>query len=101
MNAWQYVCVSCGEIHDAPDRFRPEGIVLLRCVVTREWEWHQPASFQAVPTPARARQRSGPAEVTKPAARTARPRSVAARGRAAQAARASHRKASRSGKKKG
>ena len=32
MTVWQYVCVSCGEIHDAPERLRPEGIILLRCV---------------------------------------------------------------------
>ena len=99
MTVWQYVCVSCGEIHDAP--LRPEGAVFLRCVVTREWAWHQPASFQAAPAPARARQRSVPAGAAKPASRTAGPRSVAARGRAAHAARASNRRSSRSGKKKG
>jgi hypothetical protein len=99
MTAWQYVCVSCGEIHDAP--LRPEGAVFLRCVATREWAWHQPTSFRAAPAPARASRRSGPAEVAKPASRAARARSVAARGRTAQAARASHRRASRGGRKKG
>ena len=99
MTVWQYVCVSCGEIHDAP--LRPEGSVFLRCVATREWAWHQPASFQAAPAPAGARQRSGPAGAAKPASRAARTRPVAARRRAAQSARSSHRGASRSGKKKG
>jgi len=49
MTVWQYVCVSCGEIHDAP--LRPEGAVFLRCVATREWAWHQPTSFRAAPAP--------------------------------------------------
>ena len=101
MTVWQYVCVSCGEIHDAPERLRPEGIILLRCVVTRKWEWHQPTSFRAIAAPAGARQRSGPAGAAKPASRAARTRPVAARRRAAQSARSSHRGASRSGKKKG
>jgi hypothetical protein len=99
MTAWQYVCVSCGEIHDAP--LRPEGAVFLRCVATREWAWHQPTSFRAAPAPAGARRRSGPAEVIKPASRAARPRAAGARGRTAQAARASHRRSARGGRKKG
>ena len=99
MTAWQYVCVSCGEIHDAP--LRPEGAVFLRCVATREWAWHQPTSFRAAPAPAGARRGGGPAQVVKPASRAARARSAAAGGRTAHGARASHRRAARGARKKG
>ena len=101
MTAWQYVCVSCGEIHDAPERLRPEGIILLRCVVTRKWEWHQPTSFRAIAAPAGARRRGGPTEAVKPASPAARTRSAAAGGRTAHGARASHRRAARGARKKG
>ena len=99
MTAWQYVCVSCGEIHDAP--MRPEGVVFLRCVATRQWAWHQPTSFRAVAAPGQAHRRSGVAEEAKPASRAGRPRSAAARGRTASAARVSHRRPSRGSRKKG
>ena len=99
MTAWQYVCVSCGEIHDAP--LRPEGAVFLRCVATREWAWHQPTSFRAAPAPAGARRGGGPAQVVKPASRAARARSAAAGGRTPHGARASHRRAARGARKKG
>ena len=99
MTVWQYVCVSCGEIHDAP--LRPEGAVFLRCVATREWAWHQPTSFRAAPASAGARRGGGPAQDVKPASRAARARSAAAGGRTAHGARASHRRAARGARKKG
>ncbi len=52
MATWQYRCVSCGSVHEAP--LRPGGVVYLRCVVTRQWAWHDPSRFaeEAAETPA-------------------------------------------------
>jgi hypothetical protein len=43
MATWQYRCISCGSMHEAP--LRPGGVVYLRCVVTRQWAWHDPSRF--------------------------------------------------------
>ena len=47
MAGWQFRCVCCGELREAP-MARPEGTVYLRCVATREWAWYEPAAFIAV-----------------------------------------------------
>ena len=91
MSAWQYRCVSCGEVHDAP--LRPEGTVFLRCVTTRVWAWHEPESFLAVAEPGLALRLGRRAERARPAPRTVRTRAAAARrgtsGRARTARRTS------------
>jgi hypothetical protein len=47
MAVWQYQCVSCGGVHEVS--VRPAGeAMLLRCVVTRQWNWHEPAAFLAL-----------------------------------------------------
>jgi hypothetical protein len=50
MSTWQYQCVSCGGVHDAP--LRPGGPVYLRCTVTRLWAWHEPSRFLVLTTEA-------------------------------------------------
>lgn len=89
MATWQYQCVSCGGLHDAP--LRPEGSVYLRCAVTHEWAWHDPSRFVTAAPPATAflakagkgraarsaprRASSARARIRKPASRRAvRPR---------------------------
>lgn len=47
MAVWQYRCVSCGGVHEVS--VRPAGeAMLLRCLVTRQWNWHEPAAFLSV-----------------------------------------------------
>ena len=47
MAGWQFRCVCCGELREAP-MARPEGTVYLRCFATREWAWYEPTAFIAV-----------------------------------------------------
>jgi hypothetical protein len=46
MATWQYRCVICGDLHDSP--VRPAGAMLLRCVETREYAWHDSTAFLVV-----------------------------------------------------
>jgi hypothetical protein len=92
MSAWQYRCVSCGEVHDAP--LRPEGTVFLRCVTTRVWAWHEPESFLAVAEPGLALRLARRAERARPAPRTVRTRAAAPR-RGTSSARTQQRTAAR------
>lgn len=57
MAGWQFRCVCCGELRDAP-MARPEGTVYLRCIATRQWAWYEPSSFIA---PAETRAHAQPA----------------------------------------
>jgi hypothetical protein len=105
MAGWQFRCVCCGELREAP-MARPEGTVYLRCIATREWAWYEPAAFIAVGQSARA-QRNGGNRAKAP--RTARARTrVAARARrtgrrtgAAARPGAAGRKGSRRARKRG
>jgi hypothetical protein len=45
MASWQYRCVCCGVLREAP--FRPGGAVYLRCTATGQWAWYEPSSFLA------------------------------------------------------
>lgn len=44
MTTWQFRCVCCQELRDAP-MARPEGTVYLRCIVSRQWAWYDPSAF--------------------------------------------------------
>jgi len=90
MAVWQYRCISCGNVHEAP--LRPDGSVYLRCVATREWAWYNPEAFavialaEAVPArAARGATRKVAARSSRAAARRSpgRARAGAARGRSA------------------
>jgi hypothetical protein len=84
MAGWQFRCVCCGELREAP-MARPEGTVYLRCIATREWAWYEPAAFIAVGESAAAPRNGG--------GRAKAPRS--ARGAARVAARAPRKVAGR------
>jgi hypothetical protein len=43
MASWQFRCKCCGQLRDAP--MRPGGTVYLRCIVSRQWAWYEPAAF--------------------------------------------------------
>ncbi len=47
----QYRCVSCGSVHETS--VRPGGTMLLRCVETGEWAWHDVSRFLVPPASAR------------------------------------------------
>jgi hypothetical protein len=83
MAIWQYRCVSCGGVHEVS--VRPAGeAMLLRCIVTRQWNWHEPAAFL---TPAaevgvfRAAAAKAPARRSSTRSRPASGRRAAARRR--------------------
>lgn len=44
MTSWQFRCVCCSELRDAP-MTRPEGTVYLRCIVSRQWAWYDASAF--------------------------------------------------------
>jgi hypothetical protein len=48
----QYLCLSCGGVHETS--VRPGGAVYLRCAVTRQWAWHDPSRFVGAAAPTRA-----------------------------------------------
>ncbi len=70
MATWQYRCVSCGSVHEAP--LRPGGAVYLRCVVTRQWAWYDPSRFAEEASEAPARRRTVRAAAVRARASTAR-----------------------------
>jgi len=64
-----YRCQSCGGLHEAS--VRPGGgSVYLRCIVTRQWAWHEPSHFLTAAEPASA-SRPAPARAKPAAARKA------------------------------
>jgi hypothetical protein len=103
MAGWQFRCVCCGELREAP-MVRPEGTVYLRCVATREWAWYEPAAFIAVGASTPALRNGGTrAKASRSArgrVRAAAPRKAARRGMRTAARGASGRKASRRTRKR-
>jgi hypothetical protein len=83
MAIWQYRCVSCGGVHEVS--VRPAGeAMLLRCIVTRQWNWHEPAAFlapAAQPPTVRVTVAKAPARARAAGARPASARRAAARRR--------------------
>ena len=85
MAGWQFRCVCCGELRQAP-MARPEGSVYLRCIATREWAWYEPSAFIAVggstPSPRNGgtRAKAAPSARGRTRAAARAPRRAAGRG---------------------
>jgi hypothetical protein len=100
MAGWQFRCVCCGELREAP-MARPEGTVYLRCVATREWAWYEPAAFITVTGGSPALGNGGSRE-RAPKARGRSSAAATARGTGKRRARAATRAAAgRKGAKRG
>jgi hypothetical protein len=90
MASVQYRCVSCGGVHEIS--VRPGGTMLLRCVETGEWAWHDGSRFLPPPASAGTGAANRSRNVAPRRTSSSRTGARAARGRPEPAAKAASRR---------